>query len=358
MTVTTAGCQRAPAQKGADQCPSLPAKPGKARICPPPAPFVVIKPRTKPRPRLSPAKQPMLDAIHYVLHEVLGPYWPTSDRKVHYELLNDPPLVHASKPGRYDNTSRHYDDLTDVLTRGRLEGRIPWEALHDETRPCVTWSIWADPRDFVRAQLDDFLRGYYRDLLQSQPHHIELLCEKNTVYNIVRNVAMTYCLPVTSGRGFAAIERYREMMLRYRASGKDRLRLLMLTDHDPEGETIVQVAGQTLRDDFGVEAVDVLKVALITDQVRAYNLPPILDAKESSANYAAFVREYGTTAYELEALSPQLQQDLLRQAIESVLDLDAFQEEQARERRERVQMARLRRRSRRGLNQELDAFIA
>jgi hypothetical protein len=297
----------------------------------------------------------MLDAIAYVLDEVLAPYLPTSDRKVHYELLNNPPLKNATDPERfYTNIEEDYKDCTDVLTRGRIEGKIPWESIHDETRPCVTWSLWADPRPFIREQVEDFLHGYWRDLLQSQPHHIELLCEKNTVYNIVSGIAGTYCLPVTSGRGFAAVERYHEMTERYRASGKDRLRLLMLTDHDPEGETMVQVAGQTLRDDFHLTKVDVVKVALTAAQVRQYRLPSLVDAKETSSTYRTFVQKYGTAAFELEALSPQLQQDLLRRAIERVMDMAAFRDEQAREQEDTVYVEALRQTCRTALAPALD----
>jgi len=229
-----------------------------------------------------------------------------------------------------------------LLARARLAGRIPWEAIHDETHPCETWNIWADARAFVQAQVEGFLQEYWRDLLRSQPHHVELVCEKNTVYNIVASVAGTYCLPTTSGRGFSAIECYYEISQRHQASGKDRLILLLLTDLDPEGEEIVQVAGRTMQNDFGVTKLDVLKVALTTDEVRRYRLPANLEAKTSSANYDKFVAKYGTNAYELEALTPHVQQDLLRQAVESVLDMEAFQAEQVRQYQERDRLAQLR----------------
>jgi hypothetical protein len=43
---------------------------------------------------------------------------------------------------------------------------------------------------FVRDELDSFLKGYYRDLMQSQPNHIEIIGEKNTIRGIIRPVAM------------------------------------------------------------------------------------------------------------------------------------------------------------------------
>jgi hypothetical protein len=311
-----------------------------ARQAPPVAVPTVEIEGTQRRKAISRAKAPMLAAVMTVLTEVLQPYLPTSDRKIHYELLNDPPLRHASKPQRrYRNTPEDYDDLTNLLTRARIAGLIPWEWITDETRPCEVWQTWPDPRQFVRAQLDGLLQGYWRNLQQTQPHHIEIVVEKNTVHSIVRGVAMEYCIPITSLRGFSAIERYHQIRQRYTASGKARLILLALTDFDPEGEEIVQVAGRTMRDDFHIATVDVVKVCLTAAQVRQMQLPSMIAAKETSSRYENFVHKYGTTVYELEALAPPVQQDLLRQAIDGVLDIEAFNAELEREKADAAWLA-------------------
>ncbi len=79
----------------------------------------------KTRHRISEAKYPMLNSVISVLNDYQK-FWPLSDRQIHYALLNDPPLRHASKPGsRYHNHQRSYKDLTDLLTRARLDGTIP-----------------------------------------------------------------------------------------------------------------------------------------------------------------------------------------------------------------------------------------
>ena len=52
---------------------------------------------TLTRSRISDAKRPMLDAVQRVVRE-RRKYWPLSDRQIHYALLNDPLLRHASKP--------------------------------------------------------------------------------------------------------------------------------------------------------------------------------------------------------------------------------------------------------------------
>jgi hypothetical protein len=54
----------------------------------------------KRRAKISAAKKPFLDAIGAIL-ERLRDYWPLSVRQIHYNLLNDPPLIHANKPETY-----------------------------------------------------------------------------------------------------------------------------------------------------------------------------------------------------------------------------------------------------------------
>src|SRR6185503_10390616 len=187
------------------------------------------------RAAISKAKQGFLDAVLTVLEDNRE-FWPMSDRQIHYPLLNDPPLRQSSKPASaYRNDLASYKSLVDLLTRARLKGLIPMEAIADETRPVVLWKTWPDVQGFVRSELDGLLKNYWRDLMQSQPNHIEILVEKNTVASAVKAVAMRYCIPMTSGRGFCSLPPRFQMAKRFRASGKEKLILLVASDFDPDG---------------------------------------------------------------------------------------------------------------------------
>lgn len=296
----------------------------------------------KRRKTISAAKQLMVDAIQRVLAE-RREFWPLSDRAIHYALLNNPPLIHASKPeSTYRNDARSYSALVELVTRLRLTGDIPWEASHDPTRPVTTWQVWREPTAFIREQLERFLCGYARDLQQSQPSHIEIVCEKNTVEPIVRQVAMDYTLPLTSGRGYCSLPPRYAMSQRYERSGKDKLVLLLLSDHDPDGDEIAHSFARSMRDDFAIDSVHPIKVALTAEQVAKHKLPPVMTAKESSAQYAKFVAKHGSNVYELEALPPATLQTILREVIDSVLDLRAYNAEITRERTDAAYLAGVR----------------
>src|SRR5262249_28834612 len=143
------------------------------------------------------------------------------------------------------------------------------------------------PQSFAKREIDNFLKGYWRDLLQSQPNHIELVAEKLTIEGTIRPVLMKYCIPYTIGRGYASLDPRHKLVQRYRASGKERLILLILSDFDPDGDEIGHSFARSLHDDFGLDEnrIEPIRVALTRDQIREFQLLPVMAAKESYVNY-------------------------------------------------------------------------
>lgn len=297
----------------------------------------------KRRAAITSAKQPMVDAINNII-TARREYWPLSDRTLHYALLNTPPLKHASKTSStYTNDRASYQMLTDLLTRGRLAGIFPWSAIGDETRPFTSWNVHRSSGAFIWQELDGFCKGYYRDLQQSQPNHIEIVAEKLTVKNIIEPVAMEFCIPTTIGRGFCSIDPRYQMFKRFAKSGREKLIVLLVSDHDPDGEEIAHSFARSMRDDFDINTIMPVKVALTAQQVHNHRLPPSMEAKRSSSNFARFERQHGTDAYELEALPPEKLASILRDAINLVMDLDAFHHEVEQEKKEAANLDAFRR---------------
>jgi hypothetical protein len=301
----------------------------------------------KRRATITKAKVPFINKIIEVLNK-RRKFWPISERKIHYALLNDPPLIHAGKPdSRYANTRNCSQSLSELLTRARLAGLISMAAVSDETRPTTTWQVHRGVQDFLRGELATLLKGFWRDLMQSQPNHIEIIDEKNTLTPVIKPVAMEYCIPLTSGRGYCSLPPRHDIATRFRKSGKEQLVLLILSDHDPDGEMIAESFGRSMRDDFGIRNVRPIKVALTHEQAQELDLPPDftpMTAKTGSKNYRRFVERYGDTVFELEALDEEKLQDILREAIDSVIDIDAFNVEVRQEREDAAELANIRRR--------------
>lgn len=283
------------------------------------------------RSKISPARLPFLKAVQEL---IAGAGCAPSLRQLHYWLLNAPPLVHSSKPGsRYKNDRASYQALSDLVTRARIAGDIAMDAITDETRPVVTWDVHSSTRSFIRRECRQFLNGYWRDFEQAQENHHEIIGEKATLTSIVRPVAWTYRIPYTIGRGYSSLPPRYEMAQRFEHSGKDKLVLFMLSDLDPDGDEISHSFARSMRDDFGIENIHPIRVALTQKQVKKYKLPPIMSAKQSSRQYDRFVDTHDSdNVYELEALRPDDLKEILRSTIESVLDLDALNAEMKEER--------------------------
>lgn len=283
------------------------------------------------RSTISQGKQDFRDAIRDIVDRYRK-HWPLTDRRIHYYLLNDPPLKNSTGKhrARYANDKASYFNLTDMLTRMRLNGDIPFRAIADETRPMKVWKCFQDSRQFLREELNEFGQNYRRDLQQSQPNHIEVLAEKNTVLPTVAKVAARYCIPVTSGRGHASLDPRERMHRRYRRSGKEQLIVIVASDFDPAGECIAESFCRSMRDDFGVEAIVPIKAALTYEQTQTLDLPVDgLTPKKTDKQRKAFEDRYGKDqkCFELEAIEPEVLADILRESIDSVLDLDAFNKE-------------------------------
>jgi hypothetical protein len=290
----------------------------------------------KPRCVISPAKVPLLEATKRVIAD-LEDFLPVTVRQIFYQLLNDPPLIHASKlESRFSNDQRSYRALKDLLTRARHEGYISYEAIDDPTRRDVMWDVHRDLVSYYREKQESLLKDYWRDLMQSQPNHIQIIVEKNTLDGVVRPVAMKYRIPYQIGRGQNTTTPLWKIASRFKQSARGRLIILALSDLDPDGDAIAHSLGQRLRDDHGIVEVEVFKVALTMDQIRDPGLrlsKSFVEAKKDSPNYQRYFERYETNdIWELESVPPRTLQALLTRTIDAVIDRKAFNTEVAQER--------------------------
>jgi len=297
-------------------------------------------------------KRGLADAIVDVVDDYYSEYGPTSDRKIFYLLLNLPGLLRNDvRKTPFENNDKCYQDVTDLLTRLRLDGSIPFEAIEDETRPVVTWNTHRHVGTFIGQQTEHFLCWYGRDLLQSQPNHVEILVEKNTVASALRPVAEKYTMCMTSGRGYSSLPPRKGMVDRFRESGREKLIVIVVSDFDPEGQDIPNAFGLSLRDDFDIEPerLVIIKAALTHQQTQELDLHQGQIAKDESARYDRFVDAYGERCWELESVPTDTLREIVEANIRRTIDLDAFNDELAKQTQEQKELNEHRRRVREAL---------
>jgi len=225
----------------------------------------------------------------------------------------------------------------------RLCGDLPMDCISDETRPTIEWRVHSNPQDFARQEFNSLLKGYRRNLQQTQPLHIEVVAEKLTVQSIISPICAKYNIPYTIGRGYGSLPSRWEIVKRFRKSGKEKLCLIILGDFDPEGVNIGECLLQSMREDFGEENTEAVRAGLNQEHIKRYKLSNNpAEAKKGSSRYKDFISRFGKDVYELEALTPKQLQKILTETIDSVLDKELFNKEIGFEKQEAAYLQTIR----------------
>jgi hypothetical protein len=241
-----------------------------------------------------------------------------------------------------------YGKLSRLLVSARYEGSVPWNSIDDATRESKTYHSYANPADFIECEVDGFLTGYTRDRMEGQPNHVQLIVEKNTLLNIVKDIAAKFHVPITALRGYGGPSLWREIELRWRDKVENhagpkppKCILIIVSDHDPEGLNLPDDAFRSLRDRHGVE-VKAVRPATTLEQVAEHKLPSN-PAKESSSRYREYVKRTGTTlSWEVEALEASVLRKCVRNTILEAIDVDQLNVVQEREAEEKKDIASIR----------------
>lgn len=222
------------------------------------------------------------------------------------------------------NTERSYQNLSRMVSNGRLAGLIDWNAIEDRIRvPRIPLAWTHGARDYVSAHAD----AYRLDRNEGQTYHIELWVEKDALAGVLAPIAEENDITLLVNRGYssqsAMWESAERLIEASDQNGKECV-LLYLGDLDPSGEDMVRDIRDRLNDIFG-STVDVIKLAITPEQVAQYNPPPN-STKMSDSRARAFVAEHGSASYEVDALPPPVLNQIVTDAISEYVDPDIRQE--------------------------------
>lgn len=285
----------------------------------------------------------MLAAVVEILEEKRqANYLPTSGRSIHYKLLAKNVRTSTRKNGyTYGTRPGSSALLSKLLTDARSAGLIDHDDLDDGTRPSHQFPTSGTIGHYINETLDGLFANYFSDVHADQPHHVELLVEKNTVFPLLKkHVANQLRLPITSLRGYGSFPAARDVAARFKRSGKAKLVVIYVSDLDPEGLDMPASWKKYLLHDFHTEAT-VYRAAVTPEQVKKYHLPPDADVKLSSTRAGKFIQEHGDQCWELDSMPEQVLIDEVSKAVRAVLDIPAFNRAFAREKEADVELARL-----------------
>ena len=273
-----------------------------------------------------------LSKVRQVLDDLTS-YKPLTLRQIFYQLVAQ---------GHIENTRSQYGMLSRLIKYARIRGYIPWHDIEDRIRVHRDLTGWTNKTEFVDEEVERFLDGYCRNLLQSQDRYLEIWIEKDALSTLFTRIAVQFTVPVVVCRGFSSVSFLNEFADRVEGHPDKQPVMLYFGDFDPSGNEMLETMQMTLQDEMGIYNISFKRVALTRQDIVEHNLPHNPDAiKTTDTRAKKHLRRYGNLAVELDALRPDLLQDKIRRAIESELDMDAFKQELVRRNEELVLLKEL-----------------
>ncbi|WP_367140994.1 MULTISPECIES: hypothetical protein [Streptomyces] len=278
------------------------------------------QPRWRPRPRTV----ELLAAVDRVLDRYAAQL-PLTIRQVWYSLISDGVLI---------KEERTYKRLVEVLGMARRSGRIPWEALRDDTEITAVPVAYEGPADFHQTLLEA-ARGFRLDRQAGQKVRLEVWSETAGMVNQLVTVADPYGVPVYSGSGFNGLPAKRGAALRAAADRQRAVRIFVISDWDQSGVHLFSALAEDVAAFAAVDApnTDVVfeRLAVTEQQIADHHLPT---APPKVTDRRSFP---GRSTTQAEALPPDVLASVLRSALEAHRDPDveaallAREDEQRRE---------------------------
>lgn len=252
----------------------------------------------------------LIETANEIIDDFMGQGLRLTLRQLYYQFVSKDLIP---------NTNQSYKNLGNTISQARLAGLIDWDAIEDRIRVPKRPPEFNDLDELISAAF----QSYRLPRLVGQDVYCELWVEKDALAGVLAPLASKYHATLMVNRGYSsqsamyeAAQRIEDERVRNLA---DRAMIFYLGDLDPSGEDMVRDIGDRLTM-FGID-VEVEKVAITIEQVEEYGPPPN-SAKLSDSRAKAFIKKYGRSSWEVDALPPTILREIIVDAFEGVLDLD------------------------------------
>lgn len=235
------------------------------------------------------------------------------------------------------NKMSEYKRLASIINDARLAGEIDWNHLEDRTRNLQSLGHWGSPADI----LDSAASSFRVDMWENQRAYVEVWIEKDALIGVIERPCNLLDVPYFSCRGYTSQSEMWGASQRIigkindgkrRTGNTKEAHIIHLGDHDPSGIDMSRDIDDRLSlfcYADGVAPPLIHRVALNMDQVREFNPPPN-PAKLTDSRSTGYVERYGDDSWELDALSPQVIDQLIRDQVMQFIDNDAWAEDRLR----------------------------
>lgn len=239
-------------------------------------------------------------------------------RQLYYRLISDPYSLFA-------NTRSNYNYLSKLLVKAREEGDVDESRIIDSTRKTIGGdSGFADMNHFLKFILNDFLtspRYYSRKMWEGQEIFPIVWVEKDALSRVISSTCDGFNVITAPSRGYSSYTYIKEIISNI-PEGKDVV-ILHFADHDSSGIDMTR----DLQERFNKYApginIEVKRIALTIDQVREFKLAPN-PTKMADPRSAGYVKMFGNKCWELDAIKPDVLQDIVENSINEYVDVEKW----------------------------------
>lgn len=222
------------------------------------------------------------------------------------------------------NDVQHYKRVVTAMIDARWDSLIHFDQFSDLDRQMIGETAYkvTDVKDEIetgKRQVRAWMTSYHKNRWENQPIYPEVLIEKKALQGIFGPICEKFDVSLGACKGYPSLTFLHDMYKRYKYIDK-QIVLLYFGDYDPSGEDIPRSIVENLSR-FGVD-VDLRRIALMEDQVLELKLPPA-PAKLTDSRTANWE---GLGQVELDAVKPEMLQEMCTRAIESVFDEDLYDE--------------------------------
>jgi len=275
----------------------------------------------------NPPTQFTIDQANAIIEEMQAKGYNLTLRQLYYQFV---------ARGLISNTMQSYKRLGKIVSNGRLAGLIDWTAIVDRTRNIKHNSHWTGPGQILMGAA----AGYRRDVWQDQPFAIEVWIEKEALIGVIERPCADLDITFFACRGYVSLSELRQAGERAKNRPNPTV-IIHLGDHDPSGMDMTRNNQESLTL-FAEQmaGVTVSRIALNMDQVDEHNPPPN-PAKLSDSRAQDYIARFGNDSWELDALEPELIDQLIRDEVAKYLDQDLMDQAKQRQETERQELYKL-----------------
>lgn len=261
-----------------------------------------------------PATMALIDTMSGILEEYASQGYVLTVRQLYYQMV---------ARDHIPNNLRSYKRLVNHCANGRRAGLLDWAHLEDTARRTLYPPSWNSPADIVESAAAQFRIDRWQD----QEWRVLVMIEKEALAGVFRNPCRQHHVRLYPNRGYTSLSYMYDVgrLLHSMAWQGLKVALVYFGDHDPSGMDM----DRDIQDRLGMFSrwteFDFRRIALTMEQINQYNPPPD-PAKLTDSRASGYIAEYGTSSWELDALTPQVLVNLLDDVIMDYKDQDIWEE--------------------------------